>query len=179
MRILTIILLLSVLAGAPAADLESRALTHYVPQDVLEEVVRKEEWTEIVLKPYGGVRKGDKARIWAGGLIDRGGGDQPGSIVAGPAGPDRKLSIDPQKLALSSDPTHAYAIVFKTEDGTIHKCIAPGKPLEFPLGKEGARLWIGFNDEKGQFRDNHLGKGRRHELDPAWVRVEVIRIIVD
>ena len=87
--------------------------------------------------------------------------------------------MDPQKLVLSSDPSHAYAIVFKTEDGKIHKCVAPGKPLEFPLGKEGARLWIGFNDAKGQFRDNHLGKGRRHELDPAWVRVEVIRIIVD
>ena len=48
-----------------------------------ESIVRKEGWHEIVLKPYGGVRKGDKARIWAGGLIDRGGGDQPGSVVAG------------------------------------------------------------------------------------------------
>jgi hypothetical protein len=40
-------------------------------------------------------------------------------------------------------------------------------------------LWIGFNDERGRYLDNHLGKGRRHELDPLWVRVEVVRIIVD
>jgi hypothetical protein len=27
--------------------------------------------------------------------------------------------------------------------------------------------------------DNHLGKGRRHELDPLGMRIEVVRIIVD
>ncbi len=179
MRAVSLICLMGFLAAARAADLESRALTHYVPQDLLEEVVRKEGWTEIVLKPYGGVRKGDKARIWAGGLIDRGGGSRPGMIVAGPAGPDGKVSVDAQRLALSADAGHAYAVLFKTEDGVVRKCLHPGKPLEIPLVKEGARLWIGFNDERGQYRDNHLGKGVRHELDPAWVRVEVIRIIVD
>ena len=162
-----------------AADLESRALTHYLPQDQLESIIRKEGWHEVVLKPYGGVRKGDKARIWAGGLIDRGGGAQPGTVVAGPAGPDAKVAVDPTKLSLSSNPKHAYAILFKTEEGVAHQCVAPGKPLEIPLTKEGARLWIGFNDERGRFMDNHLGKGLRHELDPAWIRVEVIRIIVD
>ena len=45
--------------------------------------------------------------------------------------------------------------------------------------KDGERLWIGFNDERGQYLDNHLGKGRRHELDPLWVRIEVVRIVVD
>lgn len=179
MRHLSVGLVLLLVVAAPAAELESRALTHYLPQDFLEGVIRKEGWTEIVLKPYGGVRKGDKARIWAGGVIDRGGGDQPGKIVAGPAGPDGKITVDGGKLTLSSDPALAYAILFKTEEGALHRCLAPGKPLEIPLTKEGARLWIAFNDERGRFLDNHLGKGLRHELDPAWVRVEVIRIIVD
>ncbi|PWT85178.1 MAG: hypothetical protein C5B56_14445 [Proteobacteria bacterium] len=165
--------------AAPAAEIESRALTHYIPQDLLESIIRKEGWAEIVLKPYGGVRKGDKARIWAGGLIDRGGGAKPGSVVAGPAGPTEKVSMDTTRLTLSSSPEHAYAILFKSDEGVPHKCLPPGKPLEIPLTKEGARLWMGFNDERGRFMDNHLGKGLRHELDPAWVRVEVIRIIVD
>ena len=38
---------------------------------------------------------------------------------------------------------------------------------------------VGFNDERGRYQDNHLGKGRRHEFDPLWVRVEVVRLIVD
>ena len=178
MRLAALALLFTLVLAASAADVESRALTHYVPQDLLEEIVRKEGWTEIVLKPYGGVRKGDIARIWAGGLIDRG-GDQPGKVVAGPAGPDGKVTMMPDRLVLSKDPTHAFAILFKTEDSVARKCVQPGKPLEIPLVKEGAKLWIGFNDERGQFRDNHLGKGARHELDPAWVRIEVIRIVVD
>jgi len=41
------------------------------------------------------------------------------------------------------------------------------------------RLWVGFNDERGRYRDNHLGRGLRHEFDPLWVRVEVVRIVVD
>src|SRR5262245_18707701 len=106
-------------ALAPAADLESRALTHYIPQDQLEGIVRKEGWHEIGLKPFGGVHKGDKARIWAGGVIDRGGTDQPGKIFAGPAGPEGKVTVDGAKLTLSSDPVHAYAILFKTEDGVV------------------------------------------------------------
>jgi len=163
-----------------AADLESRALTHYVPQNDLEEIVRKDGWTEIVLKPFGGVRKGDIARIWAGGFIDRGGGDYPGQVASGPMGIDpAKLTVDAGKLALSPEPKHAYALLFKTEDGIARPGPAPGKPLLVPLAKDGARLWIGFNDVKGRFNDNHLGRGRRHELDPLWVRIEVIRIVVD
>ena len=38
---------------------------------------------------------------------------------------------------------------------------------------------MGFNDRRGCYQDNHLGKGLRHELDPLWVRVEVVRTIVD
>lgn len=163
-----------------AADLESRALTHYLPQNDLEAIVRKEGWTEIVLKPYGGVRKGDVARIWAGGVVDRGGGDFPGQVADGPMGVDgSKLAVQPGPLALSADVKHAYAVLFKTEDGVARPGPVAGKPLEMPLTKEGARLWIGFNDEKGRFNDNHLGKGRRHESDPLWVRIEVIRVVVD
>ena len=51
--------------------------------------------------------------------------------------------------------------------------------LDIKLTKDGEKLWVGFNDEKGRYQDNHLGKGRRHELDPLWVRVEVVRITVD
>lgn len=182
MRVIALTLILGLTVSAGADELESRALTHYVPQDQLEEIVRKEGWTEIVLKPYGNVRKGDKARIWCGGVIDRG-GDQPGKIASGPDGPGTTsgpgTSVDPKRLSLSANPAHAYALLFKTEDGSIHACPPPGKSFEFPLGKEGAKLWIGFNDERGRFNDNHLGQGRRHERDPAWVRIEVIRIIVD
>lgn len=163
-----------------AAEMESRAQTHYIPQDLLETIVRKDGWTEIVLKPYNGVRKGDIVRVWAGGSIDRGGGDVPGVNVCGPTGGDvKQLSAESVKLALSANPKHAFAILFKTDDDVPHPCAPTGKPMQIPLKKDGARLWIGFNDHKGAFMDNHLGKGRRHELDPAWVRVEVIRIIVD
>jgi hypothetical protein len=178
MRSVAMFALLVLAVATPAADVESRALTHYIPQDQLEEAVRKEGWTEVVLKPFGGVRKGDVARIWAGGLIDRG-GEQPGQEVAGPAGPEGKgTAATTGPFALTPDPKLAYALLFKTDDGVLHRCSAPGKPLEISL-KEGGKLWIGFNDERGAFRDNHLGKGPRHELDPLWVRVEVIRIVVD
>ena len=174
-----LVLLVSGVGMASAADLESRALTHYVPQDLLETIVRKEGWTEIVLKPYNGVRKGDIVRVWAGGMIDRG-GDAPGINVAGPIGGDAgPMGVQAAKLSLSANPKHACAILFKTDDEVPHACQPTGKPLQIPLKKDGARLWIGFNDEKGAFMDNHLGKGRRHELDPAWVRIEVIRMIVD
>jgi hypothetical protein len=180
MRFMIVIFLGCFTLAASAAELESRALTHYIPQDLLETVVRKEGWTEIVLKPYNGVRKGDVARIWAGGVIDRGGGAVPGVNVAGPTGADaHSLDAEPARLSLSTNPKHACAIVFKTDDEVVHTCQPVGKPLQVPLTKDGARLWIGYNDEKGRFNDNHLGKGRRHELDPLWVRVEVIRIIVD
>jgi hypothetical protein len=165
--------------SASAADLESRALTHYVPQDLLESVVRKEGWTEIVLKPYNGVRKGDIARIWSGGMIDHGNGTQPGVNVAGPSGPAPVAAEEAKKMALSSSPDQAYCLLFKTEDGKTYKCRSPGKPVEVPLAKDGAKLFIGFNDVRGRYLDNHLGKGRRYEFDPLWVRIEVIRIIVD
>ena len=58
--------LLLVATPAFAADVESRVLTHYVPQDLLETVVRKDKWTEVALAVKGGVRKGDTLRIWAG-----------------------------------------------------------------------------------------------------------------
>src|SRR5262245_64959019 len=85
MRTAALALTLVLVLAAPAADVESRVLTHYVPQDLLEAAVRKEGWTEIVLNVKGGVRKGDVVRVWAGGSIDRG-GDAPGENVAGPDG---------------------------------------------------------------------------------------------
>src|SRR5438132_3329839 len=93
-------LLLPLTAGA--ADLESRALTTYLPQDMLESLVRKEGWLEITLKPYGGIRKGDILRVWAGGVIDRGNAHAPGQNVAGPTGLDaKKMDADPANLSLS------------------------------------------------------------------------------
>jgi hypothetical protein len=178
MRTVAVLALFALALATPAADVESRALTQYIPQDFLEEAVRKEGWTEIVLKPFGGVRKGDVARIWAGGVIDRG-GDQPGVDVVPPTGPTGKAAAGTAgSFALSPDASLGYALLFKTDDSVPHRCNIPGKPLEIPL-KEGGKLWVGFNDERGAFRDNHLGRGERHELDPLWVRVEVIRIVVD
>jgi hypothetical protein len=119
-------------------------------------------------------------RIWAGGSIDRGNGDQPGENVNGPAGVEPgTVTVDAKKLALSSEAGHAFALLCKMEGPELRKCAAPGKPLEIKVAKDKERLWLGFNDEKGRYQDNHLGKGRRHELDPLWVRIEVVRIIVD
>src|SRR5438445_12572281 len=81
-----VVLLLVASYAAHGADLESRVLTHYVPQDLLETAVRTENWTEIPLKVAGGTRKGDIIRIWAGGSIDRGNGDRPGANVGGSEG---------------------------------------------------------------------------------------------
>ena len=163
-----------------AADVESRQLTHYVPQDFLETAVRKEDWSEVVLNLKGGVRKGDVVRIWAGGSIDRGNGDQPGENVNGPDGfTAGQVAKDAPPFALSAEPAHAFALLFKTESTGPTKCLPPGKPLEIKLTKDNEKLWVGFNDEKGRYQDNHLGKGKRHELDPLWVRVEVVRITVD
>jgi hypothetical protein len=161
-----------------AADVESRQLTHYIPQDLLESAVRKEGWTEVPLAVKGGVRKGDVVRIWAGGLVDRGNGEQPGQNVNGP---DGVAMPDTQKpsFALSTQPAHAYALLFKTDSAAPAKCLPPGKPLEIQVGKDQEKLWVGFNDDKGGYADNHLGKGRRHELDPLWVRIEVVRMTVD
>ncbi len=177
-RIAIIALLLAAFAVS-AADLESRVLTHYVPQDLLETAVRTEGWTEVSLKVAGGTRKGDVVRIWAGGSIDRGNGDRPGENVGGPEGLSRVSTEDAKKLSLSPTPNHAFALLVKTEGNELHRCLPAGKPLEIKLTKDNEKLWVGFNDERGRYNDNHLGRGRRHELDPLWLRIEVVRVIVD
>jgi hypothetical protein len=167
-------------ACGAAAEVESRVLTHYLPQDFLETVVRTEKWSELSLKVPGGLRKGDVVRIWAGGVIDRGDGEKPGEVVNGPSGVEAAGAlVDPGRLALSNRAEDAFAVLVKGESRGPHKCQPPGKPLEVKIAKDGERLWLGFNDERGRFLDNHLGRGRRHELDPLWLRVEVVRIIVD
>jgi hypothetical protein len=175
MRATALVLLLTLALAAPAADVESRVLTHYVPQDFLESVVRKEGWTEVKLDVKGGVRKGDVVRIWAGGVIDRG-GERPGETVGGPVGVEKGGG---PSFALSAEPAHAFALLLKTETSTAKKCLPPGKPLEIKLTRDGERLSIGFNDHRAQYHDNRIGRGRRHEFDPLWVRVEVVRIVVD
>ncbi len=179
MRRLTSVLVLSVCGVLWAAELESRQLTHYIPQDLLESIVRKEDWTEVLLNVKGGVRKGDVVRVWAGGSIDRGNGDQPGVSVNGPDGTPVLAGADKPAFALSPEPSHSYALLVKTESTGPTRCAPPGKPLEVKLTRDKEKLWIGFNDEKGRYLDNRLGKGKRHELDPLWVRVEVVRIVVD
>lgn len=174
-RVALAALLLFVLA-APAADVESRVLTHYVPQDVLEAAVRKEGWTEVPLAVKGGVRKGDVVRVWAGGSIDRGNGERPGENAGGPAGPGKGGGSG---FALSAEAPHAFALLVKTQGGQVARCLPPGKALEIKLTRDKEAVSIGFNDERGGYRDNHIGKGRRHELDPLWLRVEVVRIVVD
>jgi hypothetical protein len=165
-------------AVASAAELESRRLTHYLPQDSLETAIRTEGWTEISLAVKGGILKGDVVRIWAGGSIDRGNNERAGEVINGPEGAEAARNPAPQ-FALSSEAGHAYALLFKTETGGVRKCLPAGKPLEIKMTKDTEKLWIGFNDERGRYADNHLGKGRRHELDPLWVRIEVVRIVVD
>jgi len=175
-RILGLVLAVATLG----ADLESRVLTHYVPQDLLETAVRTEGWTEVPLNLKGGVRKGDVVRIWVGGVIDFGNGDQPGQNIATPDGVQGgSSSADPAKLVLSTDPSHGLALLFKSDGPDLRRWLPAGKPLEIKLTKDKERLWVGFNDEKGRYQDNHLGRGRRHEFDALWVRAEVVRIIVD
>jgi hypothetical protein len=178
MRFAALLLSLMLVFAVSAADVESRVLTHFLPQDFLETAVRTEKWTEVPLAVKGGVLKDDVVRIWAGGLIDRGNDAKPGLNVNGPEG--LPAGSGPEgSLALTEEPGMAYALLFKTETSGVKKCLPAGKPLEIKLPKDGERLWVGFNDERGQYLDNHLGKGRRHELNPLWVRIEVVRIIVD
>jgi hypothetical protein len=180
MRAIAMILSLILAVAVTAAELESRVLTHYVPQDLLETAVRTEGWTEVPLNVKGGVRKGDVVRIWAGGVIDYGNGDQPGENLATPLGlQGGKPALDPAKLVLSTDANYALALLFKTDGPELRRWMPPGKPSEIKLSKDKERLWVGFNDEKGRYQDNRLGRGRRHEFDPLWMRVEVVRIIVD
>jgi hypothetical protein len=171
--------LLLVACAARGAELESRVLTHYVPQDLLETAVRTEGWTEVPLKVAGGTRKGDVIRVWAGGSIDRGNGDRPGENTGGPDGVAGISAEAAKKQALAQTPELAFALLVKTEGNEPRKCLPAGKPLEIKLTKDNEKLWLGFNDERGRYNDNHLGRGRRHELDPLWLRVEVVRIIVD
>jgi hypothetical protein len=179
MRTATMTLLLALSVASRAAEVESRVLTHYVPQDFLETMVRTEGWTELPLDVKGGVLKGDVVRVWAGGSIDWGNGDQPGQNVSSPTGPGTTMEpTEAEKLALRPQPEDAFAVLFKTET-QLQKCQQPGKALEISLAKDKEKIWIGFNDLRGRYFDNHLGKGRRHELDPLWIRIEVVRIIVD
>lgn len=180
MRTFIAILAFGLFCVAHGAELESRQLTHYIPQDFLETTVRKGEWVEVDLAVKGGVRKGDVVRVWAGGSIDRGDGERPGQVTNGPDGVDpASLGGKKPAFALSGEPAHAYALLFKTESTGPTKCLQPGKPLEIKLTRDKEKLWVGFNDEKGRYQDNHLGKGLRHELDPLWVRIEVVRTTVD
>jgi hypothetical protein len=175
MRRLSLLSSIVLVLGLSAADVESRVLTRYVPQDTLEAAVRTEGWTEIPLDVKGGVRKGDTIRVWAGGSIDRGDGDKPGDHVNGPEGSAAK----PIGGVLSSAAAHSHALLVKTEEGPLHAALPAGKPLEIKASKDKERLWLGFNDQKDRYHDNHIGKGRRHELDPLWVRIEVVRTVVD
>jgi hypothetical protein len=180
MRSTVLVAVVVLVPVAFGAEVESRVLTHYLPQDFLETVVRTEKWTEVSLAVAGGLRKGDVVRVWAGGLIDRGNGEKPGENVNGPAGGEAgKVPVDRQALALSTEPVDAFAVLFKTESSKAQRCLPPGKPLEIKLTKDGDKVWIGFNDERGRYADNHLGRGLRHEYDPLWVRIEVVRIVVD
>jgi hypothetical protein len=180
MRTGAILFLLGLGQLAPAAELESRVLTHYLPQDALETAVRTEGWTELTLNVKGGLRKGDVVRIWTGGSIDRGNGDQPGENVNGPTGVEAgTVAVEPARLAISQEAGHAYALLWKSESSGVKLSPAAGKPLEITLTKDNEKLSLGFNDERNRFQDNHLGKGRRHELDPLWVRIEVVRMVVD
>ncbi len=180
MRALALATALLLALSLPAAEVESRVLTHYVPQDYLESMVRTEHWKELPLPVTGGVRKDDTVRIWAGGTIDYGNGDQPGEHITTPAGPGWTISpAQARNLALSQRPADAFAVLVKTETPGIRKCPAKGKPLEIRLTKDREKVWIGFNDLRGLYRDNHLGKGGRHELEPMWLRIEVVRTIVD
>jgi hypothetical protein len=174
------LVLLTLSCFATAAEVESRVLTHYLEQDYLETAVRTEGWTEVTLKVAGGLRKGDVVRVWSGGLIDRGNGEQPGANVNSPAGLGTPLAgTERIPFALSAEALNAFALLFKTESGKLHRCLPAGQPLEIKLTKDNEKVFVGFNDERGRYLDNHLGKGRRHELDPLWVRVEVVRIVVD
>src|SRR4051812_312964 len=126
------------LAPALAAELESRQLTHYVPQDALEAAVRKEGWTEVPLAVKGGVRKGDVVRVWAGGSIDRGDGEQPGQNAGGPHGIDPKaLGTEKPNFALSAQSAYAFALLVKTDGVGPAACQPPGRPMEIKLTKDG------------------------------------------
>ena len=203
MRLASVMVILFLASPVIGAELESRVLTHYVPQDFLETVVRTEGWTELKLAIKGGIRKGDVVRIWTGGSIDYGNGDQPGQNISAPSGLGSPLAnLEPRQLALSPDSAHAFSLLVKTEGKALKKCAKAGKPLEI----EGVQIEVAsldhliamkeasartkdklmateyrvLSDElRGRYQDNHLGRGRQHELDPLWMRIEVIRIIID
>src|SRR5262249_21541742 len=109
-RTLAVVILLAFVLAAPGAEVESRLWTHYVPQDALEAAVRNPGWTEVALAFKGGVRKGDVVRLWAGGSIDRG-EDRTGENVNGPSG----VGGGGPDFALSAQPAHGHALLFKTE----------------------------------------------------------------
>jgi hypothetical protein len=111
MRVAALFLVSLGTVAVSAAEVESRVLTHYLPQDFLETTVRSEKWTVLSLPVTGGLRKGDVVRIWAGGQIDRGNGEKPGQNVNGPEG---AAAVDASRLALSTEGALAFALLFKT-----------------------------------------------------------------
>src|SRR5262245_27931768 len=129
MRFLSIAAVLASACQLGAAELESRVLTHYIPQDFLETAVRTEGWTEVTLKVAGGLRKGDIVRIWTGGTIDRGNGEQPGQNVNGPVGV-AETAAAANNLALAKAKDQVFALLFKTESPILRKAAVAGKPLE-------------------------------------------------
>lgn len=174
-RLIGLALLLAAFpASAVAQRVESRLMTNYVAQDVLEDAVRKEGWTHIPLIVRWEVRKGDTIRIWAGGMIDRG-GDLPGANATGPQGLAAGQQAPKVTFALSDKPEHAWCLLAKGEGKDIYKCQPEGKALEIKVAKNNEKLFLAFNDEKGRYGDNHLGEGRRHEFRPLWVRIELVR----
>ena len=82
-RIVLLVILLSPLP-AFAAELESRVLTHDVPTGPAGCSGPDGGLDRDRHRREGGPRKGDMVRLWAGGSIDRGSGDQPGMNVNGP-----------------------------------------------------------------------------------------------
>jgi hypothetical protein len=173
MRTAALVLILGLTGVALAAEVESRQLTHYVPQDFLEAAIRKEGWTEVPLNVKGGVRR----------MTSSASGREAASTAAMatiPAftstvrGPSRRARRHLQPVRATGGRLRCCSRPMGPT-----RCLPPGKPLELKLSKDGEKLSIGFNDEKGRYQDNHLGKGKRHELDPLWVRIEVVRIIVD
>src|SRR6266487_292930 len=53
MRIIFLASTVFLVMNASAAELESRVLTHYIPQDFLETAVRTEGWTEVSINLKG------------------------------------------------------------------------------------------------------------------------------
>jgi len=174
---------IGILATARAAEVESRVLTHFLPQDFLEnQVLRSDKCVAVDLSGLkGGIKAGDMVHIWVGGSIDWGNAHRPGLNITRPWGESLAQSTQTSgsDWAIAADPEFAHALVFKTETGSASRCFPEGKALSLKMTKDNEKLFIAFNDRKGCYADNHSGRGRDHVLDPLWVRVDVVRIVVD